>query len=120
MARADDRKRSMVSRLLRRAMCSRALGVAWSEVKIDKTKGRKPFAVAPGGRNPPWAPNFNFNISHEGDWVVGVAEGFCLCGVDVAAPPEMRPKAVRVFTATTATYVLMAGGGSPLLAWVHT
>jgi len=93
MARADDRKRSMVSRLLRRAMCSRALGVAWSEVKIDKTKGRKPFAVAPGGRNPPWAPNFNFNISHEGDWVVGVAEGFCLCGVDVAAPPEMRPKA---------------------------
>ena len=36
------------------------------------------------------APNWNFNVSHEGAFVVLAAEPRLLCGVDVAAPSQLR------------------------------
>jgi len=36
------------------------------------------------------APNFNFNVSHEGKYVALVSEPFAICGVDVAAPDQLR------------------------------
>ena len=36
------------------------------------------------------APNFNFNVSHEGKYVVLVSEPYAICGVDVAAPDQLR------------------------------
>lgn len=89
----DDRKRSLLSKLMQRRVASLVLGVPFTEVEIRRTKGRKPYAVAPHG-NPSHAPNFNFNVSHEGDWVVLASEGRLLCGVDVAAPEELRSKQV--------------------------
>ena len=35
-------------------------------------------------------PNWNFNVSHEGKYVVLAAEPRLVCGVDVAAPEEQR------------------------------
>ena len=36
------------------------------------------------------APNFNFNVSHEGKYVALVSEPYAICGVDVAAPDQLR------------------------------
>ena len=38
----------------------------------------------------PEMPNWNFNVSHEGDYVVLAAEPLLVCGVDVAAPDQVR------------------------------
>lgn len=37
-------------------------------------------------------PNWNFNVSHEGHFVVLAAEPLLLCGVDVAAPDQSRAR----------------------------
>lgn len=37
------------------------------------------------------APNWNFNVSHEGQYVALASEPVMVCGVDVAAPEVMRP-----------------------------
>eukprot|EP00803_Ostreobium_quekettii_P007338 evm.model.scf_419EXC.4 EVM.evm.TU.scf_419EXC.4 scf_419EXC:37246-39366(+) len=84
-----DRKRAVVSRLLQRAAAATALGLLFSEVEIRRTKGRKPFVANPPPRRP-HAPNFNFNVSHEGNFVVLASEPVCLCGVDVAAPRQLQ------------------------------
>ena len=36
------------------------------------------------------APNFNFNVSHEGKYVALVSEPYAICGVDVAARTQLR------------------------------
>ena len=33
-----------------------------AQVSLQRTRGRKPFTTNP---KPAWAPNFNFNVSHE-------------------------------------------------------
>ena len=47
---------------------------------------------AGGGPRPGAAANWNFNVSHEGDFVVLASEPLCVCGVDVAAPAQLRRK----------------------------
>jgi 4'-phosphopantetheinyl transferase len=84
----DDQKRALVSRLLQLQCVSRALCVPFEAVSIQRTRGKKPFYA--GGARHPGAPNFNFNVSHEGDYVVLAAEPVCICGVDVAAPQQVR------------------------------
>ena len=99
-----DQKRALVSRYLQRRACFEATGVAWPKVKIERTKGGKPFmANKPrgktlvalgsdgGGRTPDALhANWNFNVSHEGKYVVLAADPVTLCGVDVAAPEDER------------------------------
>ncbi|WIA35520.1 hypothetical protein OEZ86_003946 [Tetradesmus obliquus] len=58
------------------------------QVQLQRTRGSKPFYGGPANRQ--HVPNFNYNVSHEGDYVVLAAEGRCLCGVDVAAPQQLR------------------------------
>jgi len=90
----DDRKRALVSRLLARRGCAVALALPHAAVRIARTRGRKPFLAAPrdggggggggsGVRGPidgrrsdsrVSLPNFNFNVSHEGDYVVLASE----------------------------------------------
>lgn len=86
----DDQKRALVSRLLQRRCCEEALRLpAGVPFPIGHTKGGKPF-VKGSVRRPPFAPNFNFNVSHEGAWVVLASEPLLLVGVDVAAPRSAR------------------------------
>jgi hypothetical protein len=40
--------------------------------------------------NLPEAPNFNYNVSHEGHFVVLASEPHTVCGVDCAAPSQLR------------------------------
>ncbi|KXZ56299.1 hypothetical protein GPECTOR_1g263 [Gonium pectorale] len=57
-----DQHRALTSRVLQRCCVCQALGVEWREVTLALTKGRKPFTT---NGKPPWAPNFNYNVSHE-------------------------------------------------------
>lgn len=81
--RAEDRKRALVSRLMVRAVCKRA----YPEVvpKIKRTKGGKPFLANRPAKEGDEEDdeNFNFNVAHDGDWVVLCADGTRLCGIDV-------------------------------------
>eukprot|EP00928_Gymnodinium_smaydae_P047268 TRINITY_DN31536_c0_g1_i1.p1 TRINITY_DN31536_c0_g1~~TRINITY_DN31536_c0_g1_i1.p1 ORF type:complete len:502 (-),score=142.53 TRINITY_DN31536_c0_g1_i1:44-1516(-) len=90
-----DQKRALLSRLLCRRACAAVLGLdSFETLEIKRTMGRKPFLAAPRpALEKPELANFNFNVSHEGDWVVLASEPLCVCGVDVAAPPERRPNA---------------------------
>mmetsp|Transcript_156753 Transcript_156753/g.380718 ORF Transcript_156753/g.380718 Transcript_156753/m.380718 type:complete len:388 (-) Transcript_156753:123-1286(-) len=94
-----DQKRAVISRLLARRACAAVLGLSsFKDIEIARTKGKKPFLRYP--RPPQDRPdlgNFNFNVSHEGDWVVLASEPLCVCGVDVAAPHDRRGKEFDVF-----------------------
>eukprot|EP00798_Chlamydomonas_sp_ICE-L_P007540 gene7540-689_t len=86
--RPVDQHRALISRLMQRSCISKLFGVPLTEVRISRTKGRKPFADP--GLNKGEAVNFNFNVSHEGDYVVLASEPICLVGIDVAAPQQLR------------------------------
>lgn len=95
--REDDRKRAAVSRLMQRACVMRAMATSSDavhrrttlrELDIRRTKGSKPFHAARTRLTS--APNFNFNVSHEGDYVVLASETHAVVGVDVAAPGQVR------------------------------
>ena len=86
----DDKKRALVSRIMQRAACALVGKISLADVQIDYTKGRKPFfANRPKLVHDPM-PNWNYNVSHEGSYVVLAAEPWLLCGVDVAAPEQLR------------------------------
>mmetsp|Transcript_26820 Transcript_26820/g.86623 ORF Transcript_26820/g.86623 Transcript_26820/m.86623 type:complete len:565 (-) Transcript_26820:154-1848(-) len=87
-----DQKRALVSRLMQRRAISHALDVAEPEIETARTIGGKPFAmgVAALPARRPHAPNFNFNVAHDGGVIVLVADPVLLIGVDVAAPFQLR------------------------------
>lgn len=79
----EDKKRALISRLLGRQASASVLGhSSFDGLAIRRTLGKKPFLEFP---LPPEdeAPNWNFNVSHEGSWVVLASEPFCVAGVDV-------------------------------------
>ena len=86
--------RAVACRLLQRAACHEAYGVAHTAALIQRTKGGKPYLAARPDTalegTPDPGPNWNFNVSHEGHYVVLAAEPLLLCGVDVAAPDQSR------------------------------
>lgn len=56
------------------------------EMEVRRTAWRKPYLGKPILQH----TNFNFNISHEGRYVVAASDSFALVGVDVAAPRDAR------------------------------
>uniref|UniRef100_A0A7S3QM64 holo-[acyl-carrier-protein] synthase n=1 Tax=Dunaliella tertiolecta TaxID=3047 RepID=A0A7S3QM64_DUNTE len=86
----EDRKRALASRMLQRAAISAVCGVPLlppSAIAVQRTKGRRPFTL---NRAPDSAPNWNFNVSHEGSFTVLVSEPYAATGVDVCAPTQLR------------------------------
>lgn len=91
--RWEDRVRALLSRLLARRCAALGLDLKHKDVAIARTKGRKPYLSERSRRLSPKIedrPNFNFNVSHEGQYVVIASEPYCVCGVDVAAPEQFR------------------------------
>lgn len=83
-----DKKRSLLGLLLARRACARALGVeGFAGLEFGRTYGGKPFLLRP---RPDQLPNFNYNISHDGRWVVLASDPLRATGVDVAAPQRHR------------------------------
>eukprot|EP00898_Chlorokybus_atmophyticus_P006758 jgi/Chlat1/7083/Chrsp57S06728 len=69
--RMEDRKRAMVSRLLQRQLVHKVLGIPTHNPQATPLPPSCPF------------PNFNFNASHHGDYVVIASEPLCLSGADI-------------------------------------
>ncbi len=88
----EDKKRALVSRLLQRkavleTCVSSGVVKTYADARIRLTKGRKPYTV---NVKPADAPNWNFNVSHEGHFTALASEPFCVCGLDVSAPRQLR------------------------------
>jgi 4'-phosphopantetheinyl transferase len=89
-----DKKRSIISSILQLACAHKLMGIPWEDVRVERTKGGKPFCsnVAQSARSSD-APNFNYSVSHDGDLVVLASEDICICGVDISSPTtrEIEP-----------------------------
>jgi len=67
----NDRKRALAGRLLWRRICAELPG----PLEFRRTPENKPYVATDG--------NFNFNVTHHGDWVVAASDANALVGVDV-------------------------------------
>ncbi|XP_024541458.1 L-aminoadipate-semialdehyde dehydrogenase-phosphopantetheinyl transferase [Selaginella moellendorffii] len=79
--RIEDRKMGILSRLLQRKLVNSVLGIPYKEIIIHRTPQGKPFLA--NDRRRLSLPEFNFNVSHHGDYVAIASEPHHLVGVDV-------------------------------------
>lgn len=86
---SQDRCRAILSRLLQVHCCSLAMGLPRDQIVLARTRGRKPFLAFPAGDRSVW-PNFNYSVSHDGDYVAIAAEPLLLVGCDVCCPSAAR------------------------------
>ena len=94
-----DRRLALGSQLLQRAVIAWTFGVNYKEIVISRTEKGKPFfnykhltERGGGGREGgvPF-PNWNYNVSHHGDYVGIASEPVCLVGLDIMNAKE-RPR----------------------------
>ncbi|KAK3228499.1 hypothetical protein Dsin_000380 [Dipteronia sinensis] len=79
----EDRKRALVSRLLQYGLVHEVLGIPYDEIIIKRTIEGKPYLECDQiGME---FPNFNFNVSHHGDYVAIASEPLCLVGLDIVS-----------------------------------
>ncbi|CAN6339507.1 unnamed protein product, partial [Urochloa humidicola] len=78
----DDRKRALVSRLLQYSLVHHVLRIPLHQIDICRTPEGKPYLVL---ENCSTFPNFNFNTSHQGDYVGIASEPLCLVGLDIVS-----------------------------------
>ncbi|KAH3761155.1 4'-phosphopantetheinyl transferase superfamily protein [Pelomyxa schiedti] len=98
-----DAKSAAVGRLLMRKLVSELLGIPFDGVDLQRTKEGKPYLST--AQRATYAdskfPNFNFNVSHHGNWVVLASEPHDLVGVDVMKSEHPRgSETVREFFQT--------------------
>ncbi|XP_063807636.1 L-aminoadipate-semialdehyde dehydrogenase-phosphopantetheinyl transferase isoform X2 [Pseudophryne corroboree] len=75
-----DAKAAMAGRLLIRKLIAEKLTIPWNKILLERTAKGKPFLA---NDIAPQYPNFNFNVSHQGDYAVLAAEPEHQVGVDV-------------------------------------
>ena len=90
-----DAKLALYGRLLIHHACARVLRLAPRAQLLDRTTDGKPFLLNPGAGalSPACAArlrHWNFNVSHDGDWVVLAAHPGLLVGIDVVQS-ALRP-----------------------------
>ena len=76
--RRSDAKDSLAGRLMLKYMIHRQLGLPFSSIRLLRTPQGKPYLPESA-----LLPNFNFNVSHQGRFVVGACEPCCIVGIDV-------------------------------------
>ncbi|KAL3649933.1 hypothetical protein CASFOL_006336 [Castilleja foliolosa] len=79
----EDRKRALVSRLLQYALVHQVLGIPFDDIIIRRTPEGKPFLVCDSMKLR--FKNFNYNVSHHGDYVAIASEPICLVGLDIVS-----------------------------------
>lgn len=67
-------------RLMIRKLVAEKLNIPWDHIRLQRTSKGKPV-LAKDSLNP--YPNFNFNISHQGDYAVLAAEPEVQVGIDI-------------------------------------
>ena len=77
---ARDAKAALAGRLMIRKLVAEKLNIPWDHIRLQRTSKGKPI-LAKDTLNP--YPNFNFNISHQGDYTVLAAEPELQVGIDI-------------------------------------
>ncbi|GJZ26043.1 L-aminoadipate-semialdehyde dehydrogenase-phosphopantetheinyl transferase-like protein isoform X1 [Tanacetum coccineum] len=81
--RIEDRKRALVSRLLQYAIVHHVMDISFGEIVINRTPEGKPYLE--NHKKTAGFPNFNFNVSHHGDYVAIASEPICIVGLDIVS-----------------------------------
>lgn len=100
--RMEDRKQALVSRLLQYALIHEVLGIPYNEIVIKRTFEGKPYLEC--SKVGVEFPNFNFNVSHHGDYVAIASEPLCLVGVDVVCCIKPMKESVPEFIENFSSY----------------
>jgi len=79
--------------LARRAVVQQT-GLSYGSISLDRTEKGKPFLV----NCPPSCDQFDFNVSHDGDYAVVAAESHHLVGVDVMQVDRSRMFAYTMYS----------------------
>nr|CAB3459281.1 unnamed protein product [Digitaria exilis] len=98
--REDDRKRALVSRLLQYSLVHHVLRIPFRQINICRTPEGKPYL-----KNGSALPNFNFNTSHQGDYVGIASEPFCLVGLDIASVSKPQGETASEFISNFSSYL---------------
>uniref|UniRef100_A0A8C4RLN0 L-aminoadipate-semialdehyde dehydrogenase-phosphopantetheinyl transferase n=1 Tax=Erpetoichthys calabaricus TaxID=27687 RepID=A0A8C4RLN0_ERPCA len=77
---AKDSKSAMAGRLLIRKLITEKMNIPWNEIHLERTPKGKPVLAKPVLHN--ISQKYNFNISHQGDYVVLAAEPGLQVGKD--------------------------------------
>ncbi|XP_040439760.1 L-aminoadipate-semialdehyde dehydrogenase-phosphopantetheinyl transferase isoform X3 [Falco naumanni] len=77
---ARDAKAALAGRLLIRKLIAEKLCIPWNEIHLQRTSKGKPFLA-----NNEFSiySNYNFNVSHQGDYAVLAAEPELQVGIDI-------------------------------------
>ncbi|CAA6659798.1 unnamed protein product [Spirodela intermedia] len=87
----DDRKRALVSRLLQYSLVHEVLDIPYNEIIIKRTIEGKPYLNTCRQSNR--YLNFNFNVSHSGNFVGIVSEPVFLVGLDIVSDADFKHQA---------------------------
>ncbi|XP_063950605.1 uncharacterized protein LOC108219815 isoform X3 [Daucus carota subsp. sativus] len=98
----EDQKRTLVSRLLQYTLVHEVLQIPIAEILINRTLEGKPFLEYKKSKLA--FPNFNFNVSHHGDYVAIASEPICLVGVDIVSHSTPEKETVLEFIQNFSTY----------------
>ncbi|NWI98770.1 ADPPT transferase, partial [Crypturellus undulatus] len=77
---ARDAKAALAGRLLIRKLITEKLCIPWNEICLQRTSKGKPFLA---NDIPSTSSNYNFNVSHQGDYAVLAAEPELQVGIDI-------------------------------------
>ncbi|NWI21629.1 ADPPT transferase, partial [Crypturellus soui] len=75
-----DAKAALAGRLLIRKLIAEKLCIPWNEICLQRTSKGKPFLA---NDIPSTCSNYNFNVSHQGDYAVLAAEPELQVGIDI-------------------------------------
>lgn len=98
----EDQKRALVSRLLQYTLVHEVLQIPFGEIVINRTLEGKPFLEYKKSKLA--FPNFNFNVSHHGDYVAIASEPICLVGVDIVSHFTPEKETVPEFIQNFSSY----------------
>ncbi|CAH1438159.1 unnamed protein product [Lactuca virosa] len=100
--KTEDQKRALVSRLLQYALVHEVLEIPFEEIIIIRTPEGKPYLES--HKNSMKFPNFNFNVSHHGDYVAIASEPICLVGLDIVCCVNPGKETVSEFIHNFSSY----------------
>ncbi|KAG2555690.1 hypothetical protein PVAP13_8NG022100 [Panicum virgatum] len=99
----DDRKRALVSRLLQYSLVRHVLRIPFRHTTICRTPQGKPYRKENGYCST--FPNFDFNTSHQGDYIGIASEPLCLVGLDIASVSKPQGETTTEFVSNFSSYL---------------
>ncbi|KAE9621145.1 hypothetical protein Lal_00018945 [Lupinus albus] len=98
----EDRKRALVSRMLQYALVYDVMEIPFPQIIIKRTLEGKPYLEYDefGCK----FPNFNFNVSHHGDYVAIASEPLCLVGLDIVSFDIPKGETIAEFIRCFSSY----------------